>query len=303
MELFSVLFLSSRVSSDKLLELLKNGVQRLHISKVRINWAHLNLEHYEKIVCVPEGTRAQIIGHKHLLCTAASTAAAEYILDDLEEGMLKAIIQKEYGYEEQEEVAKIIYYCKEVMGIDGIEAVHSREKRISLISTELCDYLAKYGEVNLEGFLNFRMKSYTDELREIVDYAIDEYLMEKQYQDFIALLKYFVYIQEAKIPVAHLMHKGENDFVLLNEEMKPIDTKHIGGLVVELMDKDVNYEDMIVSTLISVSPQKVYIHTREPDKQVIKTIQQIFENRTNLCTYCSMCKPILGKKRKNRLYP
>ena len=47
--------------------------------------------------------------------------------------------------------------------------------------------------------------------------------MDRQYQEFISLLQYFVYIQEAKIPAAHLIHKGGHEFVILNDRMEPID--------------------------------------------------------------------------------
>ena len=152
--------------------------------------------------------------------------------------------------------------------------------------------------------VRFRLLRYTEHLRGIVEYAIDEYTADKQYEEFISLLKYFVYIQEAKIPAAHLIHRGAHQFDLLNEKMEPIETKQLDQFVVEMIDKEINYEDMIVSTLITVSPQHVYIHTRNPDMQVIRTIQQIFEDRAAVCTSCPLCRPLLGdyKKRQDHSY-
>ncbi len=116
-----------------------------------------------------------------------------------------------------------------------------------------------------------------EELHEVIDYAVDEFLMERQYQEFISLLKYFVYIQEAKTPAAHLMHKGGSEFTILNDQLQPIDANQFdSSFSIELLDKDINFEDMIVSTLITVSPEQIYIHTREPDVQIISTISQIF---------------------------
>lgn len=72
--------------------------------------------------------------------------------------------------------------------------------------------------------------------------------------------------------------------------MESMETPEMDAVVtVEMLEKEINFEDMIISTLITVSPQQIYIHTREPELQVIKTIKQIFENRVELCGYCRLC--------------
>lgn len=226
----------------------------------------------------------------------AAQALADYMIAEQESAIIRKIITKEYDYKTKEEIDKIEMYCSQLMDNTGEESPvpDNKSRRRTKLQTAFNRYLEYNTLLNIEGFIRFRLEHYVDELREVVEYAIDEYILDKQYQDFIALLKYFVYIQDAKIPVAHLMHKGDHEFVMLNEELRPIETKQVDSFVVEMIDKEINYEDMIVSTLITVSPQKVYIHTRQPEMQVIKTIRQIFEDRAEVCVYCASCKPILG---------
>jgi putative sporulation protein YtxC len=231
-------------------------------------------------------------------------ALSEYVLKEHENGIIRNIIVREYNYDLEEDIRKIEKYCMQMLDETYSDDRAARLKRKAKMAEQFRAYLEENTYLNINGFVRFRLHDYIEELHEVVEYAIDEYLMEKQYQEFISLLKYFVYIQDAKIPAAHLMHKGENDFELLNERLEPIETKQMDGFVVEMVDKEISYEDMIVSTLITVSPQKVYIHTREPEMQVIKTIQQIFEERANLCTYCASCRPILGdRSKKGKLSP
>ncbi|MFD2613674.1 putative sporulation protein YtxC [Paenibacillus gansuensis] len=241
--------------------------------------------------------------HGERMSRLASRAVASFILDGYEEKLIRKIIVKENAYKARDEIAKIEHYTLHILNEDGEEGQGgpARNRRRKQIADSLHAYLEHHQDLNIDGFVFFRLQAYVEELREVVEYAIDEYLMEKQYQEFIALLKYFVYIQDAKIPVAHLMHKGENDFVLLNEALEPIETRQVETFVVEMIDKDINYEDMIVSTLITVSPHKVFIHTREPEMQVIKTIKQIFDDRASLCTLCSSCIPHLGGPRQDQL--
>jgi len=240
----------------------------------------------------------------HALRYAVAEATAQYIMEFLEKDVVRNLISRDYGYDEPDELASIEAYCWH--NSDPLEDPDLHigfDHRKAKIHDELVQYLKHVHLLNVEGMVRFRLHRYTDQLRDIVEYAIDEYTADKQYEEFISLLKYFVYIQEAKIPAAHLIHKGGHEFSLLNERMEPIETKQLDQFVVEMIDKEINYEDMIVSTLITVSPQNVYIHTRNPEMQVIKTIRQIFEDRASVCTNCPRCRPLLGEyKRQDHYY-
>lgn len=229
----------------------------------------------------------------------ASKGLAQFVLQEWESHLIRDLIIRAYDYNDTEELLKLEQYCVGLLNDTDAEAYNPNGplRRKKKIAEEFKKYLSENTYINLDGFIRFRLQQYTEELRELVEYALEEFQMDKQYQEFISLLKYFVYIQEAKIPVAHLMHMGENEFIILNEQMKPIDTDQAKSVVLEMVDKDINYEDMIVNTLITVSPKQIFIHTRSADAQVVKTIQQIFEGRVKICDYCKICKPLLGEEK------
>lgn len=54
-------------------------------------------------------------------------------------------------------------------------------------------------EINIQGFITFRMKELREDIEEIIDKVVEEYMVEKEYREFVKLLKYFVDIQESKI--------------------------------------------------------------------------------------------------------
>jgi putative sporulation protein YtxC len=58
--------------------------------------------------------------------------------------------------------------------------------------------------LNIEGFYNFRMRSFQRELQQALDSAIDIHFAEKEYREFIRLLKYFLHMQQPKIELLHL---------------------------------------------------------------------------------------------------
>ena len=70
------------------------------------------------------------------------------------------------------------------------------------------EFLRSNSYVNLHGFILFRLRPWLEFLRKNLDKAVDDYLMEKEYQEFIKLLKYFVALQEPKINQVHVDRKS-----------------------------------------------------------------------------------------------
>ena len=77
---------------------------------------------------------------------------------------------------------------------------------------KLLEYLQENNVIILDGFLDFRLKKYIGRLENAVDNAIDEYLMEKEYNEFIKLLQYFVNLQESKRNLINLVIKNNKLF-------------------------------------------------------------------------------------------
>lgn len=220
-----------------------------------------------------------------------SIAVAEYTVQYLEPYFIRKCIRSigtEEGEEESKEIEKYALHLLE-RGMTE-DQPQTYMQRMMKLAEEVEPYLLQFRTIHVLGFIRFRMKKYLQQLQDVVEFAMDEYIMERQYQNFINLLRCFVQTQEPKVPLVHLVHKGNYEFVLLDEELQPIRSNPVESLVVEMLDHELNYEDMIVSTLINVSPQMIYIHTEESDLQVIKTIQSIFEDRTVLCLEDSIDK-------------
>jgi putative sporulation protein YtxC len=258
------------------------------------------------------GHDQEAAAHKQVITNRLAEILAGHIMEIKEPLIVRGLISKEYKYESEQEILQIEGYCKQFLyGEMESEETYTNQvesgtyRRKHVLEQQLLQLFKEKSEIILEGFLTFRSHDYMEELREVVEYAIDEYMMDRQYQEFISLLQYFVYIQEAKIPAAHLIHKGGHEFLILDDQLKPIDASEFDATFkLEILEKDINFEDMIVSTLITVSPASIYIHTREPDMTIIKTIMQIFEDRTALCAYCHTCHTYLGDgKKQDQRYP
>lgn len=302
MELFTLtLPNASREEVLSLSKLLQQELGDLHKEQTVIQLDVTFGEQMSSIACSGVLPDFQLARYGAEVWNRSARALAEFILSAKEDQLLRALIQKDTSYE-PEECVKIEDYCLLLLsGSDDTVAggKEARRRRKKKVMRAIRSYLEEHSYLHLDGFIRFRLQPYMAELQEVVDYAVDEFVLERQYQEFIALLKYFVYIQETKVPLAHLMHSGGHDFTLLNEELQPFESKHVmDGMIVEMVDCDMEMEDMVVSTLIHVSPQNIVIHTQEPDSQVIKTIQQIFEARVHVCVRCNACQAMLWQKQE-----
>ncbi|MDQ6419913.1 putative sporulation protein YtxC [Paenibacillus sp. LHD-117] len=244
----------------------------------------------------------QLKFHGGLVYKSASRAIAEFVMQRLESKLLSAIVNRKYKNNPSMDTAVIEQYCHELLhgkdweGLGGKFHEADRIRRRGKIAEDLEHYLQEQTELNLEGFTTFRLHAYRSELAEIVEYALDEYVLDKQYQEFISLLKYFVQMQESKVPLVHLLHKGGPDFAMYNESFQTLEHKPPADrIVAEMLETEMNIEDMVISSLISVSPKQITIHTRQPELQVIRTIETIFDGRVNVCVQCSSCASTLDE--------
>ncbi|MDF2934983.1 MAG: sporulation protein YtxC [Paenibacillaceae bacterium] len=241
---------------------------------------------------------------------AVGQVLADFIVDECEEELLRRLIRKDKRYSEGER-EEILAYCRQLENTSDFapaaltESSPGKARKRSLLVQDLADCLRPGSTLDLNGFFRFRLNRYGAELKEMLEYASDEYLMDQQYKEFISLLRYFVYVQDSKMPLAHIIHQGGHSFLLLDSEMQPIDTEKLDtSYKVEFMDKDYNLEDMIVSSLLTIAPERICIHTREPELPVIKTLTQIFENRTEICGLCRSCEAISASlEQQDKLSP
>ena len=71
--------------------------------------------------------------------------------------------------------------------------------KINCIIEKIKECLEENEVINIKGFITFRMKELREDIECIIDKIVEDYMIEKEYKEFIKLLKYFVDILESKI--------------------------------------------------------------------------------------------------------
>ncbi|GGF97085.1 putative sporulation protein YtxC [Paenibacillus abyssi] len=300
MELFKVTLISADEQKIwRLSRYLSDAFAELHTSGCAddLQW---NIDVSSGEICCLMASSAQCTAEdRAAIMRRAAQGLSEYVLVELEPELLRAIIRKDSGYEEQEDLDKIERYCIQMLNVSmdscsiELDQQDDRTHRKEQIAEEIIPYLLENIRINLNGFITFRLANYRESLREIVEYAVDEYVMEKQYQDFISLLRYFVGLQDTKTPIVHLLQREDGQFQLCNHQFLPLEYRQSDRIVAEMLESEMNIEDRVVSSLIAASPKQIVIHTCKPEQQVIRTIESIFYGRVTVCEDSLSYNPIM----------
>lgn len=216
---------------------------------------------------------------------------ADIIVEEWEALIIRKIVRDNFYYYSDEEKQLILNKTKNILNPAGIDS-YNQNLRKEKIMQRILDYLDLHKSLIVEGFISFRLKDYQKELELIVNSAVDELLMEKEYQEFIRLLKYFVEIQEPRIQKVQIIFKNNGKFSLLDEKDNPIKHECLEGLMIDLLDNEINYEDLLISALITLAPQELVLHkgSEVETNDTITTIEKVFGNRVVICSGCPKCK-------------
>lgn len=182
---------------------------------------------------------------------------------------------------------------KTLKGEEAIEDENSIycHNRIDDIIEKIRTCMEERDSINVNGYLTFRMRELAKGIEVIIDKVVEKYLVEKEYKEFIKLLKYFVDIQESKIEELNLIIQGEGSYKINDAHGKDIFEDFLKEMGDFNIGSKVNVEDVIISGLITNAPKKIIIHKKENclNKEFIETISKVFSERVTVCSGCALC--------------
>ncbi|MBS4030078.1 MAG: putative sporulation protein YtxC [Clostridiales bacterium] len=220
-----------------------------------------------------------------------SQVLTDFITHNQQTVYLDQILGQYYFYFPQNEREEILRFAANKYNQESKSG-----KRLAMcgeIRNSLYQYLTKQGYINLHGFIVFRLQEWMSCLRQDVDQAVDDFLMEKEYQEFVKLLKYFVELQQPKINQVHVVLDLQGNIQLLDQNYQHIDQS---GMEWENMWDEGEQDDHLVSMLITVAPHRVVLHRQiyTHYAKATDTLKHVFENRVVLCKRCKLCQDISG---------
>lgn len=215
---------------------------------------------------------------------------ADYLVREQVRPYLNDMISHYYFYFPRDEQGQILeiaekHYREELAKNEG-------GRLAAEVQNCLQEYLAANDYVNLHGLVVFRLRAWLEFLRKVIDRSVDDFLMEKEYQEFIKLLKYFVALQEPKVNQIHVTLDEAGKIRLLDQSYQPVSRQQ--GIQWESYEGTADEEDQLVSMLITAAPHRVVLHKHVYAQypKAADTLKNVFENRVTLCKRCKLCHDV-----------
>lgn len=206
-----------------------------------------------------------------------SDLITEVVLEFYEEKLIKQILNYNYFYFDEYERIEILKACMGIMEDD-------EKDRLKIIEKAVYEYLKENKSMILEGFVYFRLKEYVSYLDNIIDIAVNQFIIDREYTEFINLLRIYVNSKPAECDVLHLVYvNGESIILDDNENIVSVSNNILNAKY--LSDISFSSNDFALNTLLTMLPERIEIHLIGIEDEFINTIKLIFENRVSLLEF------------------
>ncbi|MBE7048388.1 MAG: hypothetical protein E7393_03325 [Ruminococcaceae bacterium] len=213
---------------------------------------------------------------------------AEYIIDRYETRLLRRILEESYkdlSVVQKREILKSIEHRSD----DPVYGYHARKQAIIL---SIYDYLKEDTTMLLDGFVSFRLKEYESLLKKLAQGLVEQYAAQKEYEEFVRLLQYFVNLQQPRPAMIHVLVCTDEGYVIMDEKGTDITAPCFSDFVEDevLLTKEA-YDDLLISVLITLAPQQITVHNRSAiqNHELFSTISQVFNGKITYCNGCTLC--------------
>ena len=215
-----------------------------------------------------------------------------YFKELMKERIAKICI--EYSTEEKEKILSLTY--------ENTKSKKNFIREKTIIKEEILNHLIENNTLILDGFMHFRLRRFIYILDISIEKAISEIETEKEYLEFVNMLQYFVEIQESKEELINVIIKGDN-YLLLDKDNKPIENGLLNVMDEDLWNEDMSKGDLLVSSLIVLSPLKLIVHIEEnKEKDLIDILSKVFKDKITICNNCNICELKQKDRREKKNY-
>ncbi len=161
-----------------------------------------------------------------------------------------------------------------------------KEPRKKYIETRLKEYFGREHFINISGFIRFRLKDYRKTLEKFADSVVDKYICEKEYYEFIEMLKEYISLQKPLLTELHIVSE-ENKVRYLDKNLTEITEKLENEYSFET---DLTADDKLLTILVLSAPKKIFWHNSHiiKNKELKRTIKEIFQERLIIYENCKI---------------
>ncbi len=265
---------NNKIIIDYLLTEMQNlDMENIYISQNKFKY-------YKNIIVHYTGDNESLFIYK------LSDVLTKCIMKFYEKNIIKRIVNCDFFYFDSEEKNIIYNNCYEILDDkDSNDFALRREK----IFTCLVDYISEHKFFILDGFVNFRLFEYNSLIEDIVDVAVNKYIIDKEYKEFIGLLSGYIHSQDPRTDTIHVIYSNAEP-ILLDEKQNVLAYDNQFEQPKYLSDITFSSKDYCLNALLNLLPKKIIIHLLIDEDEFVETLKLIFGKRVMICKECNICK-------------
>ena len=214
------------------------------------------------------------------------------ILDKYEDSIIYKLLLLNYFYFDEIDMNIIKDNCKlliEKKHSDAISIESNINDRKKYLWASVLRYISYSKAVFLDGFITFRTNKYITCLDEILDFAVSQFVVNREYSEFIDMLKVYIASRAPCTELIHLIYRNEES-ILLDKNKNIISLSQSNLNSSYLSDISFSANDCALNSLLTLLPNKLVIHLISPADDFINTLQAVFGNSVSICTDCKICE-------------
>ena len=268
-----------KTNNNRIVDYLLNNFENVDLENLYVS--KLKFKYYNNFIVHYKGKNLDSF------YSAFSKILASTIIEFYEKNIIKHIINSNYFYFTDIEQKKIFDIVIDYIYNNKLTESYIRKDSIIISCIE---YFSINKSAILDGFVNFRINDYIKIIDYIVDMAVNKFVIDREYTEFIDLLKCYINSKDFGTSTVHLIYQNKES-ILLDEFKKSIrlDDSILNSKF--LSDITFSSNDYTLNTLLTLLPQKIYIHLIDDiQDEFINTLKLIFDDRIFLCDDCNICK-------------
>ena len=202
------------------------------------------------------------------------------VIDEVEKSLFNKLLIQNYFYFDLRDRKEIIEICFELLSSDF--AIKFNEK-YNLLYNSFFDFISNNKVIFLDGFINFRIKDYISFLDKILQEAIDIFILEKEYLEFISLLKLYINSTPPLSNIVYLIY-FKDEPILLDENKNILKITTSIEKAKYLSDISFSSNDYVLNTLLNLLPKTIYLELLDNNypHEFINTLSLVFDDRLKL---------------------
>lgn len=233
-------------------------------------------------------SRADAVELRHTVAAVLSG----WIVERSEPERLQRLIRMRYEYLTPAERARVLEHARRQLAPAARREGVGRRQRIL---QRLNEYLERSDTLVIDGFCTFRLKEQQEELAEVVERAADGVLLEREYEEFVLLLRHVVETHPAPAEELHCRFEAPGGLRLEDAGGRDVGRPCLADLAAEAAAHGVGAEDLLVSALITLAPRRLWLHLPGERRGLLSgdtvgILRAVFGGRLEVCGGCPRCR-------------